>query len=74
MDEERIETRLSKFNITSITTIYEDGSEDTFLVSMMKGDDESIGAENINEDIYVSDLRKHIYCDIYRKQDSKRLL
>lgn len=57
MDEEESLTRLARFNdITSITTIYEDGSEDTFLVSYDEGDDESIGAENINEDIYVSDL------------------
>lgn len=58
MDEEESLTRLAKFNdITSITTIYEDGSEDTFLVSYDEGDDGNIGAENINEDIYVSDLR-----------------
>lgn len=58
LDESNTLKRLSAFSdITSISVSYTDGTEETYLVDYDEGENEGqLGAENVNEDIYISDL------------------
>ena len=74
LDEARTLERLTAFSdITSITVCYTDGSEETYLVNYDEGEnEETLGAENINEDIYVSDLG-NVYIVISKDKKVKDL-
>jgi hypothetical protein len=58
LEEQDMLERLSEYkDITSIDILYEDGTTESYLVDYDEGEYEGcLGAENINEHIYISDL------------------
>lgn len=64
LEEQDMLERVSQYrDITSIDIIYEDGTTEFYLVDYDEGENEGcLGAENINEDLYVSELGNVYIC------------
>ena len=64
LEERDMLERITEYkDIVSIDILYEDGTVESYLIDYDEGENEGcLGAENINEDLYVSDLGNVYIC------------